>query len=521
MTRNRGGARTGAVALVATLALLFAACGGDDDTSAADASNENVGQDEAPSGGTLTMAISADPSSLDPQVGPSGTDHVVLYPMFDTLISFEPDELTPTPGLAESWSYDDDTTLRLTLREGVTFHDGTPLDAAAVKASLERFQQIGAHADLASVASIEADGRDVILNLSEPNSSLLLVLADRAGMIVAPSASEDPDGFANTPVGTGPFQFVEYSSGAEVVLERYPDYWGEGITLDRIEMRIIPDRKAAASALTSGQIDFADGLDTTDYEQLKASDNLEVVTSVGMWFDMMYLNLGSAPFDDPKVRQAINYAIDRDELVMGAANGLGQPAWMPVPAAHWAHDEASATGWEHDPDKARSLLKEAGYGDGMSFKVVTQSSATEVRRNEIIQSQLAEVGIDMEIVPMDLNQGVQQYFEAQAFQAAQYAWSGRPDPGQTYYRLFAKESYQNPAKVELPGVEALLKQAVATDDLKERAEIYAQINEIVIEEAPYVPLYFPERVTAYSDSVSGFEPNLLGKTRVATLSVSS
>ncbi len=541
-TTRRHRLRT-AAAVLAAASLAVAACGSDDgndgesspgteqsDTSQPDGSSapsdtdaDSDGGSSAPQGGTLRMAIPANPSSLDPQVGPSGTDLVVLYPMFDTLISFDPAKLTPTPGLAESWSYDDPTTLRLTLREGVTFHDGTPVDPDAVVASLERFQEIGAHADLTNVTTIEADGdSDVVLTLEQPDSSLLLVLADRAGMIVAPSAADDPDGFATAPIGAGPFQFVEYRTGDRVVMERYPEYWNaEEISLDGIEMRVIPDRRATANALLSGEVDFADGLDPTDLDQLSSSSEVDVATSIGMWFDMLYFNLGQPPLDDPLVRQAINHAINRDELIEGAANGLGEAAWMPVPEAHWAFDPASAEGWPYDPDEARRLLEEAGYGDGASFTVVTQSAATDVRRNEILQSQLAEVGLDMQIEAMDLNQGVSQYFEAQAFESAQYAWSGRPDPGQTYSRLFSKESYQNPAKVELPGVEDLLQQAVATDDLAERAAIYAEINQIVIEEAPYAPLYFRENVTAYRTNVSGFEPNLLGKAKVATLSIES
>lgn len=521
MNRFPQRARVGTLAVLAALALLLASCG-DDDASGTTGEGEASAEDgtaASTNGGTLTMAIPADPSSLDPQVGPSGTDHAVLYPMFDTLINFSPDKLTPEPGLAESWSYDDPTTLRLTIREGVTFHDGTPLDAEAVKASLERFQEMGAHADLATVTGIDVDGNDVLLRLSQPDSSLLLVLADRAGMIVAPVATEQGEKFAEAPIGAGPFQFADYQPGSRIVMERYPDYWGDDITLDGIEMRVITDRRAAANALLSGEIDFADGLDPTDMAQLESADDVEVVTSVGMWFDMLYFNMGQAPLDDARVRRAINHAIDREELIAGAANGLGQVAWLPVPEEHWAYDANSVPAWEHDPDKARELLAEAGYADGASFTVVTQSSAVDVRRNEILKSQLAEVGINLEIVPMDLNQGVEQYFEAQAFTAAQYAWSGRPDPGQTYYRLFSAESYQNPAKLELPGVEDLLQEAVATDDLEERAAKYAEINPIVAEEAPYAPLYFRENLTAHSSDVTGFEPNLLGKTKVASLSL--
>jgi ABC-type transport system substrate-binding protein len=522
--------------LVVAAALALAACGGDDDdaggnaptptaaatggaASSGPASGATVAETGEPtSGGTLRVAVAVDPSSLDPQQGPSGSDHVTLYPMYDTLVSFDPATLEPAPGIAESWTFSDPTTLVLTLRDGVTFHDGTPVDADAVKASLDRFKEVGAHADLDNVEAVEATGpSEVTLRLTQPDSSLLLVLADRAGMLVGPTATSDPDGFAQQPVGTGPFRFAAYRTGDRLTYERYDDYYLDGEPkLDGIEMVIINDRKAAANALISGQVDFADGLDPADIDQLESS-GLHVQQDVGMWFDMMYLNMGQEPLDDPRVRQAINMAVDRDELIAGVVEGYGEPAWMPVPETHWAYDPEMANAWPHDVEAAKRLMEEAGYGDGVTISVVTGPAAPEARRNEILKAQLAEIGIDLQINTMDVNQGVQQYFEGQAYQTGQWAWSGRPDPGQTYYRLFAKDSYQNPGKVEIEGLEALLDEAVATDDLAERAATYAAANELVKEAAPYVPLYFRQNVTAFSDAVQGYTPSLLGKPKVANL----
>ena len=476
----------------------------------------------AQEGGTLRVAAGGDPTSLDPQVGPGGGDHVLLYPIFDTLIRFDPESMDPLPGLAASWTFDDPQTLRLTLNEGITFQDGTPLDAAAVKASIERFKEIHAHADLDNVTAVDADGDlDVVLHLGTPDSSLLLALADRGGMIVSPTAAADKDAFAQHPVGAGPFSFVDYRPGDRIQYERYADYWGEQQpTLDGIEMRIITDRKAAANALLTDQVDFAYSLDATDVGQLEDDGSLVVSGETTLWFDMVYFNQGQKPLDDPRVRTAINLAIDRDEIVAGAVDGLGEPAWLPVPPSHWAYDEAAVPTWPHDVERAKELMAEAGYADGVTVTLGVIARTLYSTEAEIIKAQLEEIGINLEITTQESTAAIQQYFEAQASNAFLASWSGRPDVQLTYSRLFSKDTYQNPAHVEIPGLADVLTAAVATDDLDERAAAYAEANALITPEAPYMPLIYPRIITAYGDNVTGYVPNLLGKPNVAFLGLS-
>jgi peptide/nickel transport system permease protein/peptide/nickel transport system substrate-binding protein len=477
----------------------------------------------AKEGGTLRVAAVADPSSLDPQVGPGGNDHVMLYPIFDTLIRFDPKTMEPLPGLASEWTFDDPQTLRLTLHDGIKFHDGTPLDAAAVKASMERLKAIHAHADLDNVTSIDASGPlEVVLHLGTPDSSMLLVLADRGGMIVSPTAAADKDAFAQHPVGAGPFSFVEYRPGDRITYERFADYWGEQKpTLDGIEMRIISDRKAAANALIADQVDFAYGLDAGDYETISSDDSLTIGGNITLAFDMIYYNQGQKPLDDARVRNAINMAIDREELVVGAVDGRGEPAWLPVPPNHWAYEKAAVPTWPHDIERAKELMAEAGYADGATVTLLVSTQGTvPTTEAEIIKAQLEEIGVNLEITTMDINSAISQYFEAQAFNSFIAGWSGRPDVGLTYTRLFSKATYQNPAKVEIPGLEAVLAEAVATEDLDERAAHYAEANALITAEAPYMPLIFREGITALADNVVGYTPSLLGKPNVSFLGFS-
>jgi peptide/nickel transport system permease protein/peptide/nickel transport system substrate-binding protein len=291
--------------------------------------------------------------------------------------------------------------------------------------------------------------------------------------------------------------------------------------MENLELRVITDPKAAANALLSGQIDFADALDANDIPQLRNSGKLTVESPVGLYFDMIYFNLAQRPLDDVRVRQAINLALDRDEIIQGTVNGQGEPARQPLPTSHWAYDKANDSIWPHDVAKAKQLMAEAGYAGGVTLTTVATASPLEIRRNEIIRSQLAEIGIDYKVQSMDTNQGVSLYFEKQGTNAAQYGWSGRPDPGQTYNRLFAQNSYQNPGKVAIPGLDEVLAQAVATEDTAQRAAAYAQADKLIADFAPYAPLYFRGDVTAYSTAVTGYTASLLGKPKVAFLNKSS
>ncbi|MFT3853428.1 MAG: ABC transporter substrate-binding protein [Ilumatobacteraceae bacterium] len=473
----------------------------------------------ATEGGTLRVRVAANPSSLDPQAGPSGGDHQMLYPLYDTLITFDPATLQPEPNLAKSWKFTDPTTLELTLQSGVTFQDGSAMDAAAVKASLDRYKTQTNKADLANVTSIDAPTADtVVLHLGTPDSSMVLVLADRAGMIVGPTATTDSAGFADHPVGAGPYKFASFAPGNKLVLERYDGYWNKrALHLDGIEFVVISDPKAAANALQSGQVDFSDSLDTADLDALRGNSKLHTQADIGEWFNMIYFNLAQKPLDDPKVRTAINMAIDRDALIAGVADGEGEPAWLPVPKAHWSYDPTSIDAWPHDLDAAKQLLADAGYPDGTKFTMVTTPDAPSTREADIIKDQLSKIGIDVEVTTMDSNQAISQYFEAQAFNSSLLAWSGRPDPGQTYQRLFAKDTYQNPGKVAIPGLDDAMAKAVTTDDIDERKADYAEVNKILDAAAPYAPLFYRPDVTAFSTKVQGYQASLLGKPKVQYL----
>ena len=214
-------------------------------------------------GGTLRISAPANPSSLDPATGGAGSDHAFLFTMYDTLTEWDFETLKPKPGLAESWKFTDPNTLVLNIRAGVTFHDGTPLDAEAVKFNLERNKsdaKSNIKADLGSMASAEVTGpMQVTLKLSTPDAALPGILSDRAGMMVSPTAVKAASaGTLNrTPVGAGAYAFVSWADGEKIVIKRNEKYWKPNRPYpDGIELSIIPELTTGARSVTAGQNDL-------------------------------------------------------------------------------------------------------------------------------------------------------------------------------------------------------------------------------------------------------------------------
>src|SRR3954466_3024272 len=328
-------------------------------------------------GGILRISAPANPSSLDPATGGAGSDHAFLFTMYDTLTEWDFETLKPKPGLAESWSFADPLTLVLNIRPSVTFHDGTPLDAEAVKFNLERNKsdpKSNIKADLASMASAEVTGpMQVTLKMSAPDAALPGILSDRAGMMVSPTAlkASAAGNVARTPVGAGAYAFVSWADGEKIVVKRHEKYWKPNRPYpDGIEMSIIPELATGARSVTAGQNDLMYQLPPRQKAILERSGNIKLANGPTLYVFQIFLNWAKPPFDDIRVRKAFNFAIDRETFVKAALAGLAEPAYMNLPKAHWAYDKSVAGLYPHDPDKAKKLLAEAGFKDGVSIELI-------------------------------------------------------------------------------------------------------------------------------------------------------
>src|SRR5690625_1612120 len=334
----------------------------------------------------LTVAMNTDLSSFAPAMGNAGTDHVFLYPVYDTLLSFDPETTEPIPGLATSWHYTDSHTLELELREDVTFHDGEELNAEAVVANLERSRSDGSNlqSELGSISEVVAtDEYTVEIRLEEPDSALPLILSDRSGMMVSPASLEDPDTLATHPVGTGPWEFVDWNRGSAVKLTANDEYWNDSVDVSpNLTFRVLTDPKTRVDSLITNQVDFSYQVGPGDAEGLALNEQITVQADPSMRVRMVYLDLSDDLMSDRKVREALNLAIDREQLANVGFFGYAQPASTYLPTTHWASVEEESA-YDYDPERARKLLREAG-ADGASFSMLLPNDAnTEIGRAHV------------------------------------------------------------------------------------------------------------------------------------------
>lgn len=463
-------------------------------------------------GGEVVIAYYTDVTNYDPIQGSGGSDHALLWPVFDTLISFTP-ELEPLPGLAESWDFPDDKTLVLHLREGVTFHDGTRFDAEAVKFNLERNNSEESKvADLENIESVEVvDPKTVKLNLKQADSSLLLALSDRGGMIVSPTAvKESGEDYSQKPVGAGPFKMVNRIPNGEIVFEAFEDYWQEGKPyLDKMTVKVMADENTRINALKSGEIDYADTISAGNVPNIENSSNLVLKDILPVRFRIIYLNSSMAPFDNKAVRLAVQHGINREALIEGINFGKGEPATQVFPKEYWAADKDMTI--EYDPEKSKQLLKEAGL-ENVSFTLIQNANAQDAKMAEAIKGQLKEVGIDVDIQAMEINTATASYFSEKKAPALYSAWTGRPDPQMTINYLFSKDSFFNTGGYSTEEIESLISEAASSYDQAERIKLYKEISkQALLEEAIAIPVIFEPITSAMNEKVKGFEPNMIGK----------
>ncbi|WP_249366819.1 ABC transporter substrate-binding protein [Neobacillus rhizophilus] len=464
------------------------------------------------------MAYNNGYSSLDPMTSSSGSDQAILWPIFDTLITFTPD-LQPKPGLAKSWEFTDDQTLTLHLQEGVKFHDGTSFDAEAVKFNIVRMNSKDSKtSDLKNVENVEVvDPSTVKLHLKQPDSSLILALSDRGGMMVSPTAvKEKGENFSQNPVGAGPYKLVKQVPNGEVVYEAFENYWQEGLPyLDKITVKIMPEENTRINSLKSGEVDFAFDISPGNVKTLKNNPNIEMTEILPLLGTKMYINSSMEPFNNKAVRLAVQHGINREALISALNFGSGEPAAQAFPSDYWAADSSMKI--EYDPEMSKKLLQEAGLKN-VSFTMNHFAKSYETRLAEAIKSQLKDIGIEVKLQPLEITAAAASFYSEKEVPAYLASWSGRADPQMTVSGLYSKNSFFKPGGHSRPDLEELISKAASTYDQDQRAELYKEISRIaVLEEAESIPLFFTPMVAAMNKQIKGYEHNKLGKPIFSTL----
>jgi len=437
-------------------------------------------------GGTATIALESELHTLDPMDSSLLVEREVFYNLYDSLFTIDP-SLKIQPGLVTQWDTSDPKNYKFTLRAGVKFQDGTPFNAASVKANIERYKT-GAtsrrKSDLSSVDTVEVvDDTHVVFHLKRPDSTLLATLVDRAGMMVSIDAvSKAGANFSLAPAGagTGPFQFVEWKRNDHLTLKKNPAYWRSGLPyLDGVTYRAIPDVNAILAALKTGDIDIARLIAGKDVAGLKADSSFVYKDVPAIGFNGLELNAGAPPFNDPAKRQAVAMAIDRYAVLKDIDFNIGVVAYGPIPPSSWAYDSSENIYDHADASKAKSVAT------GFTFTYKTTSDPVNQQLAQLLQSELAAAGITMQIQTEEFATYQQECANHQ-FQACNVSWSGRIDPDGNMYAWWHTGGSFNDSLYSNPQVDQWLDDARATADQSKRKQDYDNAQKQIVQDAPYV-----------------------------------
>lgn len=494
---------------------ILAACSGDSGTGGEADSDDTDAVEEGGegNGGTLVFGRGGDSTSLDPSRTTEGETFKVTKNIFETLLTFEDGGTAVEPGLAKEWdAADDGLTYTFELEEGITFHDGTDFNADAVVANFERWAagdeekfpyystMFGGFGDDEGhvIESVEADGDyTVVITLKRPQAPFLKNIAMDMFAISSPTAIEEhgDDDYERNPVGTGPFQFVEWKPNDSITVEKYDDYWQEGLPkLDKVVFESIPDNAARLNALTAGEIDLADGINPSDGEQIEGNPDLQLFERPSMNVGYLGLTVTREPFDNKEVRQAMNYAIDKEAIIEAFFEGRADIAVNPIPSSIEGYNE-DIEGYEYNPEKAKELLEEAGYGDGFDMELWAMPVPRPYMPDgekvaEVIQKNLADIGVTAEIVSHEWATYLELASKGDA-DAFMLGWTGdNGDADNFIYALLDEDNIgsNNYTYFKNDEMHDILIEAQTEVDEDKRIELYKEAQEIIHEEAPWVPI---------------------------------
>jgi ABC-type transport system substrate-binding protein len=447
-------------------------------------------------------------------------EDVQLNVIFDTLLSINAKTGELEPRLATDWKIMPDR-VRFTLRPGVTFQDGTPFDADAVKFSVDR-----ALTDPASniktqiymldkTEVVDKMTVDMVLKAPAPNP-LLMQMTTRPGMIVSPTAMKaagSSDAFSKAPVGAGMYKVQgSWNPREKMSVRAWPGYWDKSAALlGGIDFTEVPMNQRV-NAIKGGSMD-ADGFDGTDVAALKADPHIKVLVGISTLVRGLNINTTLAPFDNPKIRQAVAYAVDRDAVVKALTAGLGKPAYQIWSEDSPAFDPALEGMYKYDQAKAKQAMADAGSANGFTFKSIIGGTATSyVNFGQLIQALLKMNNITMDLALVNQADAIPQLYRLgpNSSGTAPSAPIGTGDASarftdQLFRTTYLKGGTTNAGSVEPPGIKDLLDKGAASADPKQSSDFYKQANKLVVENLyGIIPIYHEPAVGAFMDYVGGF-----------------
>jgi peptide/nickel transport system substrate-binding protein len=525
--------------MVFALTIVLSNCGRTPDaTTSSQGSSPASGEQAA-----LVFGLGGEPANLEPG---NITDNNSIYvhdQIYDRLIKYEPGSTELTPGLATEWSASEDgTTWTFRLREGVTFHDGTPFNAEAVRVNVERwwdpasplgFRDAGRgyeiwpglfggfKGDEASIlqAVNVVDDTTIEFVLSQAFAAFPAAIGSGYFGIASPTAIEEAGAAygtaGSTAVGTGPYVLEEWRSGDRIILSANPDYWDGTPAEEQVVVRFITDPSARLAELRSGTIDFTVELAPDQLPEIEGDPNIEPIFRESLNVGYLGLNTSYEPLADPQVRKAIALAINREEIVKAfwGDQGVSDPHFLPPSMENF--NDASLQPYEYDPEQAKQLLAEAGYPDGFPLElwympVSRPYYPTPKPIAEAFAADLSDIGIEITFKTKDWATYIEDSKKPPGYQSFMLGWTGDyGDPDNFYYYHFGPGiadlgNWKNDRIIQL------LNEARATDDQAEREEMYAEVDRILYDEVVRIPIVHSQPLLAKRTNIDGWEPSPLG-----------
>ncbi len=538
---NKGGFHLGRInvrnvlsSVVVTLALVAAGCsstsGPASNTGSAPGNNAGTGEaSTAKAGGTLVFALKSDIVSLDPAFNYDFSTSPVVNEITEGLLKYD-ENMKLAPNLAESWEMTDDKTYLYHLRKGIVFSDGSPLTVDDVVFSMERTRDPKTASYLgwlyANVDKIEAvDDSTVKVTLTQPDAMWRYATATAATHVISKKYFEahkdnfgKPDGGV---LGTGPFKFVSWQTGSEITLEKNENYWDKsgGPYLDKIVYKVIPEGTTVITGLKTGQINVALNPPSDLMRVVEGMDSVNIQKVDAYMSDAIEYNTQRKPFTDKKVRQAMNYALDKQKIIDTLVHDNGIPGHaIPVPPAIWtfAKDKWEAAfkeipDYAYNLDKAKQLLAESSVPNGFSAKILTDNDSLRLNSALALQAAVKPLGINLEIEKVTGEELTTRGFSgARDYDIIVNNWSSDfPDPSGTLLPLFhsdnAADGGANYANYKNPEVDKLLSEQIRLTDDNKRADLLIQAAKIIADDSPWIMLSHNKQIMVTSKNIDGYK----------------
>ncbi|WP_130859220.1 glutathione ABC transporter substrate-binding protein [Gracilibacillus phocaeensis] len=497
--------------LLLTVVLGLAACSSsEDDAESSNGESGDISSDPS----NINIAIEQDFISLDPHdVG----DTVSIFgtrSMYEGLLGFD-ENMELEPVLAEDYQVNDESSeFTFQLREDVTFHDGEPFNAEAVKANFDRImnEDLRAANNVRYVENVEVLGEyEIQFTLSEPYSPMLNKFA--MILMASPKAfQDDPDNFPMNPVGTGAFQFEEWNQGSSMVVSKYEDYWGEtDSNVEQVTFQPVPENGSRVAMLQTGEADFIYPVPHNNVEELKNNSDLVIEETPSTIARYVSINTQKEPFNDPQVREAMNLAVDQEAFLAVVKDGYGEPLSSTMSSQTQFYQEQEL--FETDIEKAKDLLADAGYPDGFSAEIWGNTASETSTGMQFVQQQLEQVGIDLEIRSMEeatLSDAIYTPETAEDTDLQMWYVSWSPSSGDAdgatrslFHNEFFPPNGANTAYYDNQQVSEWIDEAVQESDLDAQADIYADIQETIYSEVPWIYLGTDTILSGHTSSLEG------------------